>query len=65
LIQWKIASSPDRDPGGELLRTLEMLADPQTTEIYVKGKWEGITGKYAVTTVAPAVTNLTLLPQDL
>ena len=42
---------------------LDPLADPKTYEVYVKGKWEGITGKYAVTTVTPKETNLTLLPE--
>ena len=64
-MQWQLATSGERDPGRVILNLLEMLADPLTTEVYVKGKWEGITGKYAVTTVAPAVTNLTLLPQEL
>lgn len=49
----------------DLRAALECLADPKTTEVYVKGKWEGITGKYAVNTVAPLVTNLTLLPTDI
>ena len=42
-----------------------MLADPKNTEVYIKGKCEGITGKYAVTTVAPEATNLTLLPEEM
>ncbi len=64
-MKWQLATSSERDPGRVILNLLEMLTNPLTTEVYVKGKWEGVTGKYAVTTVAPAVTNLTLLPQEL
>ncbi len=48
-----------------ILNLLKMLAEPLTTEVYVMGKWEGITVKYAVTTVAPVVKSLVLLPQEL
>jgi len=48
-----------------LQTTLDTLADPTKYEVFVKGKWEGITGKYAVTTVTPKNTHLTLMPTDL
>jgi hypothetical protein len=44
---------------------LDQLSDPLKYEVYVKGKWEGITGKYAVTTVTPKVTSLSLMPNDI
>jgi hypothetical protein len=63
--QWKLATSQSRDPHRCLRNTLDRLADPKNTEVYIKGKCEGITGKYVVTTVAPAATNLMLLPGEL
>ncbi|KAK4200817.1 hypothetical protein QBC40DRAFT_325923 [Triangularia verruculosa] len=59
---WQLACSSERDPYQYLNDALDHLADPEMTKVYVKGKWEGITGKYAVTTVVPEATNLTLLP---
>ncbi|KAF7901924.1 uncharacterized protein EAF01_007222 [Botrytis porri] len=41
---------------------LDELTEASKYEVYVKGKWEGITGKYAVTTVTPKNTLTTLLP---
>ncbi|TGO42495.1 hypothetical protein BHYA_0008g00860 [Botrytis hyacinthi] len=41
---------------------LNDLTTASNYEVYVKGKWEGITGKYAVTTVTPKNTMTTLLP---
>jgi hypothetical protein len=43
---------------------LDDLARTSPYEVYVKGKWEGITGKYAVTTVTPKNTNITLMPTE-
>ena len=43
---------------------VDWLADGARYEVFVKGKWEGVTGKYAVTTVTPKNTFLTLLPSD-
>ncbi|KAI4101415.1 MAG: hypothetical protein LQ339_005064 [Xanthoria mediterranea] len=54
---WKLAMQ--RNPG--LVTILDELADPKPYEVYVKGKWEGITGKYAVTTVTPKTTSLSLM----
>jgi hypothetical protein len=56
--QWKLAISESRDPSRCLRNALDALADPKNTEVYIKGKWEGITGKYTVVTVAPEATNL-------
>ncbi|TGO45863.1 hypothetical protein BCON_0360g00070 [Botryotinia convoluta] len=41
---------------------LNNLTQASNYEVYVKGKWEGITGKYAVTTVTPKNTLTILLP---
>lgn len=41
---------------------LDNLANPLAYEVYVKGKWEGITGKYSVTTVTPKTTAASLMP---
>ncbi|KAK1759803.1 hypothetical protein QBC47DRAFT_116420 [Echria macrotheca] len=49
----------------QLKAALEQMASDAATELYVRGWWEGITGKYAVTTVVPGVTPLTLLPQEV
>jgi hypothetical protein len=62
--QWKLAISESRDPSRCLRNALDALADPKNTEVYIKGKWEGITGKYTVVTVAPEATNLMLLPGE-
>ncbi|KAL9118633.1 MAG: hypothetical protein Q9187_004820 [Circinaria calcarea] len=45
-----------------LTTALDNLANPLLYEVYVKGKWEGITGKYSVTTVTPKTTALSLMP---
>ncbi|KAI4090212.1 MAG: hypothetical protein LQ344_004904 [Seirophora lacunosa] len=55
---WKLAMQ--RDP--YLSTLLDALARPEPYEVYVKGKWEGITGKYSVTTVTPRTTSLGLMP---
>ena len=55
---WRIAMQ--RNPG--LSAILDDLADPLRYEVYVKGKWEGITGKYSVTTVTPKTTAASLMP---
>lgn len=38
---------------------LDHLADAL---VYVKGEWEGITGRYAVITVTPKTSALSLMP---
>lgn len=55
---WKLAMQ--RNPN--LNSILDTLADPRSYGVYVKGKWEGITGKYSVTTVTPKTTALSLMP---
>lgn len=55
---WKLAMQ--RNP--YLNTILDNLANPLSYEVYVKGKWEGITGKYSVTTVTPKTTTLSLMP---
>lgn len=55
---WKLAMQ--RVP--YLVTILDELAGAQPYEVYVKGKWEGITGKYSVTTVTPKTTSLGLMP---
>ena len=55
---WKLAMQ--RNPA--LSAYLDDLADPTRYEVYVKGKWEGITGKYTVTTVTPKTTAASLMP---
>ena len=57
---WRLAMQ--RKPW--LSTALDNLADPLHYEVYVKGKWEGITGKYSVTTVTPKVTTLSLMPNN-
>lgn len=54
---WKLAMQRNSWLG----TILDELADPKPYEVYVKGKWEGITGKYAVTTVTPKTTSLSLI----
>ncbi|KAL9578947.1 MAG: hypothetical protein Q9212_005394 [Teloschistes hypoglaucus] len=56
--EWKLAMQ--RHPA--LVDILAELAAAQPYEVYVKGKWEGITGKYSVTTVTPKTTSLGLMP---
>ncbi|KAI4204161.1 MAG: hypothetical protein LQ350_001352 [Teloschistes chrysophthalmus] len=56
--EWQLAMQ--RNPS--LVGTLAYLASAQPYEVYVKGKWEGITGKYSVTTVTPKTTSLGLMP---
>ncbi|KAL9582380.1 MAG: hypothetical protein Q9203_005518 [Teloschistes exilis] len=56
--EWKLAMQ--RNP--VLVDILADLARAQPYEVYVKGKWEGITGKYSVTTVTPKTTSLGLMP---
>lgn len=55
---WKLAMQRN----SYLSTILDNLANPDSYEVYVKGKWEGITGKYSVTTVTPKTTALTLMP---
>ena len=43
---------------------LDWLATTEPYEVFVKGKWEGVTGTYAVTTVTPKATLLSMLPTD-
>lgn len=57
---WRLAMQ--RKP--YLTTILDNLADPRCYEVYVKGKWEGITGKYSVTTVTPKTTTLSLMPSN-
>ncbi|THV44702.1 hypothetical protein BGAL_0592g00040 [Botrytis galanthina] len=56
--EWKLAM----ERGYSLGYYLDDLTTASNYEVYVKGKWEGITGKYAVTTVTPKNTMTTLLP---
>ncbi|KAL8289404.1 hypothetical protein RB597_001151 [Gaeumannomyces tritici] len=60
---WEWQLCMERNP--DLTSALDTLASGTPFEVYVKGKWEGITGKYAVTTVTPKSTTLTLLPMDM
>lgn len=55
---WKLATQRK----AWLSDILDRLSDPTRYEVYVKGKWEGITGKYSVTTVTPKTTPLSLMP---
>jgi hypothetical protein len=41
---------------------LDELADESLYCVYVRGMWQGITGKFAVTTVTPSRTNCDLMP---
>ncbi len=59
---WEWALVLQRNPW--LQQSLDNLANSSGYEVYVKGRWEGVTGKYAVTTVTPKVTSLTMLPSD-
>ncbi|TGO11294.1 hypothetical protein BTUL_0113g00240 [Botrytis tulipae] len=56
--EWKLAM----ERSSYLGNYLDNLTTASQYEVYVKGKWEGITGKYAVTTVTPKNTMTTLLP---
>ncbi|KAF5873720.1 uncharacterized protein Bfra_005184 [Botrytis fragariae] len=56
--EWKLAM----ECTGYLEYYLDDLTTASNYEVYVKGKWEGITGKYAVTTVTSKNTMTTLLP---
>ncbi|KAF7948284.1 uncharacterized protein EAE97_003695 [Botrytis byssoidea] len=56
--EWKLAM----ERSSYLVNYLDNLTTASQYEFYVKGKWEGITGKYAVTTVTPKNTMTTLLP---
>ncbi|ESZ95384.1 hypothetical protein SBOR_4240 [Sclerotinia borealis F-4128] len=57
---WEWALCMQRNP--YLRSSLDNLTQASNYEVFVKGKWEGITGKYAVTTVTPKNTLTTLLP---
>lgn len=45
-----------------LVTLLDDLARPQPYKVYIKGKWECITGKYSVITVTPKSISLGLMP---
>ena len=57
---WYWSTAMQRNPW--LSTILDDLANPLAYEVYVKGKWEGITGKYSVTTVTPKTTAASLMP---
>ncbi|QSZ35436.1 hypothetical protein DSL72_008306 [Monilinia vaccinii-corymbosi] len=57
---WEWTLAMQRNPW--IRSTLDRLTEASNYEVFVKGKWEGITGKYAVTTVTPKNTVTTLLP---
>ncbi|GAB7354939.1 hypothetical protein MBLNU459_g5559t2 [Dothideomycetes sp. NU459] len=60
---WYWLLAMQRKPG--LVANLDTLANGLSYEVYVKGRWEGITGKYAVTAVTPKTTSLSLMPDDV